>query len=107
MLAVYTVEKSGFVKMLAKFNPRYDLPSRNYFSRATIPLLYSEVKSDIQQQITNGLFFYAGTTDPWSSLISEPYLSYMPNVFKHITCLKHILASICKKHWSPCYFSGV
>ena len=30
MLPAYTVEKSGFVKMLAKFNPRYDLPNRNY-----------------------------------------------------------------------------
>ena len=64
------------MKMLTKFNPRYDLPSRNYFSRVAIPSLYSEVKSHIQQQITNGLFFSAGTTDLWSSLTSEPYLSY-------------------------------
>ena len=49
MLPAYTVEKSGFMKMLAKFNSRYDLPSRNYFSRVAIPSLYSEVKSDIQQ----------------------------------------------------------
>ena len=76
MLPAYTVEKSGFVKMLAKFNPHYDLPSRNYFSRVAIPSLYSEVKSDIQQQIINGLFFYTGTTDLWSSLTSEPYLSH-------------------------------
>jgi len=72
----YTVEKSGFMKMLAKFNPRYDLPSRNYFSRIAIPSLYSEVKSEIQQQFSDGQFFYAGTTDLWSSLTSEPYLSY-------------------------------
>ena len=70
MTPAYTV---GFVKMLAKFN---NLPSRNYFSRLAIPLLYSEVKNNIQQQVNNGQFFYAGTTDLLSSLISEPYLSY-------------------------------
>ena len=63
--------------MLSKFNPRYKLPSRNYFSRVAIPALYSEIKSEIQQKINNQHFtFYAGTTDLWSSITSEPYLSY-------------------------------
>ena len=48
MLPAYTVEKSGFKQMLSKFNPRYDVPSRNYFSRVAIPALYSEVKSELQ-----------------------------------------------------------
>ena len=95
--------------MLTKFNSRYDLPSRNNFSSVAIPSLYSEVKSDIQQQINNGQFFYAGTTDLWSSLTSEPYLSYTihfidkhwTNASKPTTCQKIILTSICKKHWNP------
>ena len=77
MLPVYTVEKSGFKQILSKFNPRYDLPSRNYFSRVAIPTLYCEVKSELQQKINDQQFaFYAGTTDLWSSITSEPYLSY-------------------------------
>ena len=77
MLPAYTVEKSGFKQMLSKFNPRYDLPSRNYFSRVAIPTLYCEVKSELQQKINDQRFaFYAGTTDLWSSITSEPYLSY-------------------------------
>ena len=77
MLTTYTVEKSGFVQMLTKFNSRYELPSRNYFSRVAIPALYSEVKSEIQQKINDQHFtYYAGTTDLWSSIASEPYLSY-------------------------------
>ena len=73
----YTVEKSGFQQMLSKFNPRYDLPSRNYFSRVAIPTLYSEVKSELQQKISDQKFtFYAGTTDLWSSITNEPYISY-------------------------------
>ena len=77
MLPAYTVEKSGFKQMLNKFNPRYDVPSRNHFSRVAIPALYSEVKSEIQQKINDQQFvYYAGTTDLWSSITSEPYLSY-------------------------------
>ena len=77
MLPAYTVEKAGFKQMLSKFNPRYKLPSRNYFSRVAIPALYSEIKSEIQQKINDQHFtFYAGTTDLWSSITSEPYLSY-------------------------------
>ena len=101
MLPAYTVEKSGFVKMLAKFNPRYDFPSRNHFSRVAIPSLYSEVKSNIQQQITNGLFFYAGTTDLWSSLTSEPYLSYTIHYIDK-QCAKCIQA-----HYMPEAHTGI
>ena len=49
MLPAYTVKKSGFKQMLSKFNPRYDVPMRNYFSRVAIPGLYSKVKSELQQ----------------------------------------------------------
>ena len=64
--------------MLNKFNPHYDVPSRNHFSRVAIPALYSEVKSEIQQKINDQQFvYYAGTTDLWSSITSEPYLSYV------------------------------
>ena len=77
MLPAYTVEKSGFKQMLNKFNPRYDVLSRNHFSRVAIPALYSEIKSEIQQKINNQQFvYYAGTTDLWSSITSKPYLSY-------------------------------
>ena len=104
MLPAYTVEKSGFVKMLAKFNPRYDLPSRKYFSRVEIPSLYSEVKSDIQQQITNGLFFYACTTDLWSSLTSEPYLSY---TIHYIDKQWNLCAKCLQTHYMPEAHTGI
>ena len=77
MFPAYTVEKVGFKQMLSKFNPRYEPPSRNYFSRVAILALYLEIKSEIQQKINDQYFtFYAGTTDLWSSITSEPYLSY-------------------------------
>ena len=77
MQPAYTVEKPGFQQMLSKFNLHYDLPSRNYFTRVAIPTLYSEVKSELQQKISDQQFiFYAGTTDLWSSITSELYISY-------------------------------
>jgi len=57
--------------MIARFNLQFNLPSRNYFSRVAIPTLYAEAKSEIQQNISIG-----GTTDLWSSITHEPYLSY-------------------------------
>ena len=104
MLPAYTVEKSGFKQMLSKFNPRYDVPSHNYFSRVAVPALYSEVKSELEQQINDQHFVYrAGTTDLWSSITSEPYLSYTihcidglcaTSASKHIMCQKPTLAQI-------------
>ena len=77
MLPEYTVEKSGFKQMLNKFNPCYDIPSCNYLSRVAIPALHFKVKSEIQQQINDQRFvYYAETTDLWSSITSELYLSY-------------------------------
>ena len=37
MVPLYTIEKSRFKKMIARFNLQYDLPSRNYYSRVAIP----------------------------------------------------------------------
>ena len=63
--------------MLSKFNPRYKLPSQNHFSRVVIPVLNSEIKSEIQQKMNyQHITFHAGTTDLWSSITSELYLSY-------------------------------
>lgn len=75
MLPLNTVEKTGFKKMLQKFNSRYDLPSRSYFSRVAIPALYCEVKDNIFRDLSDKPYFSA-TTDLWSSPAMEPYMSY-------------------------------
>ena len=35
--------------MFEHFNPRYELPSRHYFSREAIPSLYAETRRTIEQ----------------------------------------------------------
>ena len=39
-LAINTVEHTRFKKMVKAFDSRYELPSRNYFSRTALPALY-------------------------------------------------------------------
>ena len=68
------VEKSGFKKMLADFDVRYTIPSRNYFSRTAIPSLYASTRKIVCQEILAAE--YSATTDMWSSVEMKPYLSY-------------------------------
>ena len=75
MMPIYTVEKSGFQQLLKDFDPRYQLPSRKYFSQQAIPKLYNETREKIIQQLESVEFFSA-TTDMWSSNTMEPYMSY-------------------------------
>ena len=45
------VELPGFQTMVARFNPRYQLPSRSFFSRTAIPALYCQVREDIEKKL--------------------------------------------------------
>lgn len=74
-LPLYTLEKSGIKKMLAEFDVRYTIPSRNYFSRMAIPSLYESSHKIVCQEIWAAEYFSA-TTGMWSSVGMMPYLSY-------------------------------
>ena len=64
--ALYTVEKPGFRKFLDTFDSRYEIPSRNYFSRTALPTLYAQVRDRIKTELTSVKYF-AATSDLWSS----------------------------------------
>ena len=66
-LPVYTVEKSGLKRLMKTFDARYQLPSRSYFSRTAIPVLYESVRERVKQNLDEVVFFSA-TTDLWSAL---------------------------------------
>ena len=51
MLPIRTVEKPGFKAMISRFNPKYQLPSRSYFSRVAIPSLYTTTRESVQRSI--------------------------------------------------------
>ena len=77
MLPISTVEKPGFKAMLRKFNPRYSLPSRNHFTKVSIPELVAETKGSIETQIVDGnIEYFSATTDLWTSAAGDPYITF-------------------------------
>ena len=49
----YAVKKPGFKCMLKVFNPRYECPGRNYFSRIAIPKLLVETHDRIKHILSS------------------------------------------------------
>ena len=69
----YTVEKPGFKHMLKGFNPRYECPSRNYFSRVAIPKLFAETYGKIKHTLSSSEVGYFSATDLWTSCARDPF----------------------------------
>lgn len=60
--------------MVHKLNPKYDLPSRKYFSQQAIPTLYGEVRDSIFSNLKQ-ISHYSITTDLWTSCATDPYIT--------------------------------
>ncbi|CAM4333531.1 unnamed protein product [Leuciscus chuanchicus] len=73
MLPVCSVEKRGFNNMLKVLDARYTVPSRKYFSDVALPQLYNNTRQKIISEL-KGIYFYAATTDLWSSRTMQPYM---------------------------------
>ena len=67
----------GFKHLVAKLNPRYELPSRKHFSEYELPKLYNHVRdSTVKPKLMQAEHFSA-TTDLWtSSATCSLYVSY-------------------------------
>ena len=75
MQSLYTVEKPGFRHLIHTLDPKYNLPSRKYFTKQEIPRLYTEIKEMVKSKV-NGAKYFAATTDLWTSCNNHPYLSF-------------------------------
>ena len=74
-MLIYTIEKLGFCNLLEKIDLQYDLPSSKYFFKIAIPALYEETQQRLESDL-QGVGLLSATTDMWSSITGEPYLSY-------------------------------
>ncbi|XP_077361925.1 E3 SUMO-protein ligase ZBED1-like isoform X2 [Festucalex cinctus] len=72
MVALNTVEKEGFKQMMMTLDPRYEVPSRKYFSQVAIPSLYEKYRAKLEAEL-GGVRHFAATTDMWFSRTMEPY----------------------------------
>uniref|UniRef100_A0A1X7VK75 DUF659 domain-containing protein n=1 Tax=Amphimedon queenslandica TaxID=400682 RepID=A0A1X7VK75_AMPQE len=104
MVPLYQVDKSGFREMIQVINPHYQLPHKDYFSRVAIPSLYDEASASIKSNMTNHNFYYSATTELWSSVTMEPYLSYTVHYIDN----NWVLQSHClQAHFMPESHTGI
>ena len=68
------VENSGFKNLVNVLEPRYTIPSRQYFSDRAMPELYQSVKSSVQRELADASSV-AITTDGWTSRATESYIT--------------------------------
>ncbi len=73
MAPISVVEQKGFIDMLRTLDPRYQLPSRNYFAREVLPEMYTKVRQNLSDGLANVTHFWL-TTDMWTSRTCEPYM---------------------------------
>ena len=72
MIPINTVEKPGFRSMV---DPRYEIPSRKYYSKTTLPSLYAETRERVTKELQEAEY-YSVTTNLWSCTGKlEPYLA--------------------------------
>ena len=74
-LPINIVEGAGFKRMINAFDSRYEIPSRNHFSRIALPSLSTSVNQQVRKKIGT-LQYFSATTDMWSSIGMQPYMSY-------------------------------
>ena len=74
MASINTVQNDGFKHLVKTLDKRYQLPSRNYFSRTALPAMYFKIKATIEEELQD-VSYFAATTDLWSSRTMEPYMS--------------------------------
>lgn len=74
IVPIYTVQKDSFIKLLKGFDPRYQCPGRNFFTKTAIPERYQLEKTTLTN-ILNNTPFISCTADGWSSLAKDPYMS--------------------------------
>ena len=75
MIPISTVEKPGFLSMVTKLDPRYEVASRKYFSKTMLPSLYAETCERVTKELQEAEY-YSVTINLWSSTGKlEPYFA--------------------------------
>lgn len=83
------VEKTGFLHLLKKIEPRYQPPSKHAMSRRHIPKLYDVTRQKVLDRLKTATTF-AATTDMWSSHGMTPYMGYSIHFIDNEWKLNHI-----------------
>ncbi|XP_062576895.1 E3 SUMO-protein ligase ZBED1-like [Saccostrea cucullata] len=68
------VESPSFVSLVKLLEPKYKLPSRQYFSETLLPSMYSAGKEKVAAKLGDAQFV-ALTTDGWTSRATQSYVT--------------------------------
>lgn len=90
MLPPLLVDSAEWIDLLHELNPQYVCPGRKHFSNTAIPTLYTEVKSVVMGDLKTASGISC-TTDGWSSITTDPYLS----LTVHFLTPSYVLRSYC------------
>lgn len=95
--AVNIVERAGFRRLINSALPRYNIPSRPYFSDSVIPEIYRKVVEKIKSLLSE-TDYISVTTDMWTCLHNHnSFLSFTAHFIDRQFNLKHVVLSI--KHF--------
>ena len=57
MIPINTVEKPGFRSMVRKLDPRYEVPSRKYFSKTVLPSFYAVTRERVTKELQEAEYY--------------------------------------------------
>lgn len=63
------VEDTGFCSLLRLLEPKYNIPSRKYFTETVVPKIHDRVKNAVAKEI-DGVRNMSFTTDIWSTAVN-------------------------------------
>lgn len=87
------VEQKEFVNLVKTLEPRYELPSRTFFSKTAVPKRFNEMKDMIIDKLKTARKFSC-TSDMWSSVTGEPYLSLTVHYIDNWALKTHCLRTV-------------
>lgn len=83
------VENAGFREMVKTLEPRYKIPSRQFFSDTCIPKMYEDVKNEVKQSLFEA-DRVAITTDGWTSCSTEGYVTITAHLINKEWAMRNI-----------------
>ena len=68
------VDHKGFKSLVTTLEPKYQMPSRKYFSETVIPSIARRIRVTIASQLQKSAEYVSFTTDAWSSDVKSDAL---------------------------------
>lgn len=89
------VEDKGFMELIAGFHSAYQLASRTTLTRTHLPETYSIVAEKVRLKLKD-ISYITVTTDTWTSIATENYMSLTPHFIDNIWKVHTILVDCFK-----------